>query len=156
MKINAPAVHTFRQAELFVVLVVYYDLFRIGIEALQTGTLVPSSSSINDLDPCFDDDGMLWVVGRLRRSVNPLIIPKGSHIAELLVAHFNREVKHHGRLLTEGAIRTAGYWVIGCRRRIISHIWNCVTCWKLRGRQQQPQRLYIYAKLRTVACMASL
>ena len=145
VKIKAPTVHTLRKAELFVVRVVQDESFRNEIDALQTGKLVPRSSSIYDLDPFLDDDGLLRVGGRLRRSqlsdleANPLIIPKRCHIAELLVAHFHREVKHQGRLLTEGAIRTAGYWIVGCRRRIISHIRYCVRCRKLCGRQQQPQ-----------------
>jgi hypothetical protein len=36
---------------------------------------------------------------------HPLIIPKKYHIAYLLIQHFHQEVKHQGRLLTEGAIR---------------------------------------------------
>lgn len=63
----------------------------------------------------------------------PIIIPKGHHVATLLVRHFHQRVFHQGRKLTEGAIRTAGYWIVGARRLINSVIHNCVICRKLRG-----------------------
>lgn len=85
------------------------------------------------------------VGGRLRRSSlttqekNPIIIPKKSHVTTLLIDHFHKEVKHQGRLFTEGAIRSAGYWIIGCRRQVNSYLQRCVICKKLRGKQQQPK-----------------
>lgn len=63
----------------------------------------------------------------------PIIIPKGHHVATLLVRHFYQRVFHQGRKLTEGAIRATGYWIVGARRLINSVIHNCVICRKLRG-----------------------
>lgn len=60
----------------------------------------------------------------------PIIIPKGHHVATLLVRHFHQRVFHQGRKLTEGAIRAAGYWIVGARRLINSVIHKCR---KLRG-----------------------
>lgn len=36
--------------------------------------------------------------------------------------------------MTEGAIRSAGYWVINCKRMVSSEIHHCVTCKRLRGK----------------------
>ena len=91
-----------------------------------------------------DEEGFLRVGGRLRhikvefddtRSVtHPIIIPKKHHVALLLVRHYHAKVHHQGRNITEGAIRSAGYWVIGGKRTISSVIQSCVTCRKLRGK----------------------
>ena len=43
-------------------------------------------------------------------------------------------VHHQGRDYTEGAVRSAGYWVVGCKKLVSSEIYNCVICRKLRGR----------------------
>ena len=90
----ASTVHTLLQAELIIVRVVQDESFRNKSDALQIGKRVPLSSSIYDLNPFLDDDGLLRVGGRLRRlqlsnnEVNPLIIPKRCHIAELLSTNF--------------------------------------------------------------------
>jgi hypothetical protein len=71
-----------------------------------------------------DNDELIRVEGRLRNSdrtlqeKHPLIIPKKYHIAYLLIQQFHQEIKHQGRLLTEGAIRLRGYWIVGAKRTI--------------------------------------
>lgn len=67
---------------------------------------------------------------------NLLIIPGKHHISTLLVRHFHGQTLHQGRLFMEGAISTAGYWIIGVKRRVSSIIHHCVTCRKLRGRPE--------------------
>ena len=51
----------------------------------------------------------------------------------LLVRHFHQLIFHQGRHITEGALRSAGYWVIGSKRLVAMIIRQCVTCKKLRG-----------------------
>ena len=51
----------------------------------------------------------------------------------LLVRHFHELTFHQGRHITEGALRSAGYWVIGSKRLVAMIIRQCVTCKKLRG-----------------------
>ena len=48
------------------------------------------------------------------------------------IRQFHEKVIHQGRKLTECAIRSAGYWVVGARRLINSIIHSCVVCRKLR------------------------
>ena len=76
------------------------------------------NSDISKLDPYIDDKNILRVGGRLRKgdmatdAKFPIIIPKGSKIARLIVEWCDRMVKHAGRMLTLNEVRTRGYWVI--------------------------------------------
>ncbi|XP_061179398.1 uncharacterized protein LOC133188024 [Saccostrea echinata] len=65
--------------------------------------------------------------------VHPIIIPKKSHVATLLIRHFHDSVFHQGRRITEGKIRSSGFWIIGAKRLIASEIHWCITCRRLRG-----------------------
>ena len=51
--------------------------------------------------------------------------------------HYHNQVAHQGRQFTEGALRTAGLWVVGGKRLISSVVHKCVTCRKLRGRLEE-------------------
>ena len=64
----------------------------------------------------------------------PIIIPGKHHIATLIVRHYHEAIYHQGRHLTEGAIRSAGYWITGGKRLINSILHRCVKCRKLRGK----------------------
>eukprot|EP00794_Sanderia_malayensis_P003909 gene3909-4450_t len=64
---------------------------------------------------------------------HPIILPQKSHITDLVVRHFHEDVYHQGRKLTEGAIRSGGYWITGSKRLLSTMIGKCVTCKKLRG-----------------------
>lgn len=65
---------------------------------------------------------------------NPIILPKQSHVAKLLVGYYHSKVHHQGRQFTEGAIRLAGLWIVGGKRLINSILQDCVTCRRLRGK----------------------
>ncbi|XP_057694376.1 uncharacterized protein LOC130917223 [Corythoichthys intestinalis] len=94
------------------------------------------------LNPVLDKDGLLRIGGRLSSAElnedekHPLIIPSSSHVATLLVRHFHEQSAHQGRHITEGAVRSAGFWIVGGKRLVSSLIHNCVTCRKLRGKMQ--------------------
>lgn len=129
------------QSELFIVKQVQHECFPKEVSALMEGRELHRTSSIISLSPILDSSGIMRVGGRLRHSegaeyleVHPVIIPKGSHIADLLIRHYHASVHHQGRHITEGKIRMAGYWVVGCKRKVTSFIHSCVTCRKLRGR----------------------
>ena len=80
---------------------------------------VPKSLNLYRLDPFVDNNGVLRVGGRLRRATlefgekHPVLIPKKNHVADLITRHYHRQVHHQGRQITHGAIRQAGYWLIG-------------------------------------------
>ena len=96
-------------------------------------------SPLYQLDPFVDLDGIVRVGGRLRRAQleygekHPALLPKNHHIASLVVRHYHNEVHHQGRQITHGAIRQAGYWLIGGHRTVAKELTKCVVCKKLRG-----------------------
>ncbi|KAI3370856.1 hypothetical protein L3Q82_007373 [Scortum barcoo] len=59
------------------------------------------------------------------------------HVTELIVRHFHEKVYHQGRHFTEGAVRAAGFWIVGGKRAVSSTIFNCVTCRRLRGKEEE-------------------
>lgn len=103
--------------------------------ALQANKVVPKNSLLLKLSPTLEDD-LICVGGWLKQShlepaeKNPIILPKDSHIALLLVRHYHEQVKHQGRHLTEGAVRAAGLWILGAKRLISSVLHKCITCRK--------------------------
>ena len=97
------------------------------------------NSALYRLDPFIDDDGLLRVGGRLRRShlgygeKHPVLIPKGHHVAKLIVRHYHNQVHHQGRQITHGTIRQAGYWLVNGSHTVSRELSSCVVCKKLRG-----------------------
>ena len=130
----------YQNAEMFLLKEVQRECFGEVIACLSTGKRLPRTSSIISLCPILDNDGLLRVGGRISRikgyipssETNPVILPKGHHISVLLIRHHHEAVTHQGRHLTEGAVRSAGLWIIGAKRMITSMIHNCVMCRKLR------------------------
>lgn len=64
---------------------------------------------------------------------HPILIPGNHHIAKLLISYYHEQVHHQGCHFTTGAVRQAGYWIIGVKRLVSSLTFKCVQCRKLRG-----------------------
>ncbi len=128
------------QAEVVTVQCVQRESYPVEFACLSAGKDLPKTSGLRTLNPFIDQDGLLRVGGRLKhapieqREKHPIIIPGKSHIALLITRHFHEWVRHQGRLFTEGAIRNAGFWITGAKKRIHSVIHKCIICQKLRGR----------------------
>ena len=96
-------------------------------------------SSVYQLDPYVDDAGILRVGGRLHQTnlsfneKHPVLLPKGHHVSMLLLRYYHEQVHHQGRQITHGALRNAGYWLVGGHGAVASVIGSCVTCRRLRG-----------------------
>ena len=95
------------------------------------------TSSLFRLDPFLDEDGILHVGSRIKRAnvplqvKHPVIIPKKSHITEVLICHHHVKVNHMGRGMTHNELRQRGYWIVGGSSPISSFISKCITCRKL-------------------------
>lgn len=141
---NAHSGKRFKASELFILKTAQRQSYGREISVLEAGLELPKDSDIRKLSPFVDESGLLRVGGRLRNmndtlglvSVNPVIIPKG-HVARLLIHHFHEKTYHQGRHITEGSIRSHGYWIIGCKKMVSSVIYQCVLCKKLRGKPLQ-------------------
>lgn len=127
------------QARTVIVQTVQHEAFKEELKSLFKGELVSKRSPLRKLDPFLDSDGVLRVGGRTSLSAisweekHPIIIPKSNHIATLLVRYYHEQVVHQGRHFTEGAIRSAGLWILGGKRLVSSIIHKCVICRRLRG-----------------------
>ena len=113
------------------------------LRRLESGQPIPRSSPLQKLHPFVDKDSLLRVGGRLEKAklstgeTHPVIIRGKCYVTTLLIRHYHEVVRHQGRHFTEGAIRAAGFWVLGGKRVISSLIYHCVTCRRLRGKLQE-------------------
>ncbi|XP_062571281.1 uncharacterized protein LOC134233331 [Saccostrea cucullata] len=137
---------TLKDTEHFIIRCVQAQAFDAEIEAIENKLNLPRDSQIQNLSPFIDDNGLLRAGGRLNKlkssglsSINPVIAPNG-HVAVLLVRFLHNKVFHQGRMITEGAVRSHGYWILGARRLISPIIYFCVVCRKLR-RMPQEQKM---------------
>ena len=96
-----------------------------------------ATSRLHRLDSFIDDEGILRVGGRLRRSnvsfesKHPAILPQ-THLTALIVSHCHVEVAHGGRGMTFNHLREKGFWILGCSNFVSKFISKCVTCRRLR------------------------
>jgi hypothetical protein len=96
-------------------------------------------SSLYRLDPYLDEHGLIRVGGRIRRAdvgremAHPVIIPRHSHMTQLLIRHFHERTAHSGAETTLAELRACGYWIIGGRTTIRACLTRCVKCRRLHG-----------------------
>ncbi|XP_050703627.1 uncharacterized protein LOC126989094 [Eriocheir sinensis] len=81
-------------------------------------TTVKKTSKLYKLDPFIDEDGIVRVGGRIRMSTHqvarhPAILPKDSHVTDLLICYYHKKVHHQGRGIPLNEIRTCRYWILG-------------------------------------------
>lgn len=139
------SVSSYKEAEKFVIKVVQREAYQEEIYSIQERKSVPTNSSLRKLDPYVDFDGVMRVGGRLNKGQlcedekNPIIIPSQHHVAKLIIEFYHRKSKHQGRHITGGAVRSAGFWIVGGKRLISSILYKCVICRKLRRKEETPK-----------------
>lgn len=126
------------KAEMVIIRDIQQKFYSEEIENLQDSKPLSKNSPIQKLDPFIDSEGILRVGGRLRNLSadasfkNPMILPAKHHVTTLIVRKLHSDVKHQGRHITEGHIRSSGFWIVGGKRLVSSVLHKCVTCRKLR------------------------
>ncbi|KAK7905231.1 hypothetical protein WMY93_017838 [Mugilogobius chulae] len=114
------------QAQNIVIRAVQQDVYADEIKCIQKQEKLPKAGSLKNLDPFLDENGILRVGGRIAGSnlnqneKNPVIVPGHHHLAALLIRHYHEQTHHQGRLFTEGAVRAAGWWIVGGKRKVAS------------------------------------
>ena len=100
---------------------------------------IKKSSTLYQLDPVLDKNGLLRVGGRLGKSrvfpddfKHPVILPKKSFVVNLVIRDAHERVGHSGRSITLGALRSK-YWIINANSVVRHFISKCVTCRRLPG-----------------------
>ena len=100
---------------------------------------IKKTSSLYRLDPFIDEEGLLRVGGRIRRASapqcvkHPVIIPRKSHLTELLIRHYHEVSGHMGRGITHNELRQRGFWIIGGTSAVSEVLSKCVKCRRARG-----------------------
>ena len=139
---NVTATQSYHKAKVVIIKSVQRQAFGEDIERIKRSGKVSRLSVLEKLSPIIDGEGILRVGGRLNQADlaneerHPIILPKSSHVSSLLIRHYHERVQHQGRVLTHGALRRSGYWILGGKRLINSIIEKCVKCKKLRGQCQ--------------------
>ncbi len=97
---------------------------------------LPKSSHILKLDD-YVDRGLLHVGGRLSKSdfhdsaKHPIILPKKSHVTNLIVQDAHIKLGHAGRNHVLAHVRES-YWIVHGNATVRKVISKCITCRKLR------------------------
>lgn len=115
----------------------YAELYHILLKG--GGQVWSKFNQLYRLDPILDENGLIRVGGRINRSPliehnvkHPVIVPKGSRLAELIIDECHKCVHHQGRGMTLGEIRSRGYWLVNASSSVTNFIRKCVTCRRLR------------------------
>jgi len=127
----------------------------LGREAVkQRDISLKKTSCMYRLDPFLDADGILRVGGRLRRAnmpedvKHPAILPRRSHITELIIQYCHHAIKHQGSGMTLNELRQRGYWVIGGTSAVGCFVSKCTICRRFRA-PTQDQKMADLPKDRT-------
>ena len=103
------------------------------IGTLRAGRCVPRGSTLRSLMPFLHEDGTLRVGGRLDAArltyaeKHPVILPKNSRLAELLIDWAHKTCLHGGHSLTYSCVLKRA-WIIGGRQMVRAHLRRCVQC----------------------------
>ncbi|XP_014673952.1 PREDICTED: uncharacterized protein LOC106814171 [Priapulus caudatus] len=116
---------------------VQQQAFAGEISTLERGRGVKLSSHIKKLDPVLEN-GMLRVGGRLNKANmpaerrNPIILPKNSHVSDILLRQIHADLNHSGRNHMLAHLREK-YWLINAPSAVRRVISKCVGCRRQRG-----------------------
>ena len=111
---------------------------RDTVQILRTQTELPKSSKLSKYDPFIGTDCLLRSRTRLQlpfiseaRS-NPIIIPKQSHIGQLLVLQIHEDLFHAGHNHCAHVLHSK-YRLLGGRQILRAHINKCIICRNLKS-----------------------
>ena len=121
-----------RSAEVVILKHVQSQYYPEEVNKLTVGSSLKKGSSLTDLQPILDEDGVLRVGGRMkyadldRSRKHPVIVPQKHRIATLVVQQAH-EIAHLGTEWTLSVVR-AKYWVVKARAVIRKVRQNCMKC----------------------------
>ena len=140
-----PTMDDLRDAELRIIKNHQSRCFPLELRSLTMQRSVSPKSRLLNLDPFIDNDGLLRVGGRISKGnfdysiKHPIIISNDNQLHVTIARWYHEKTNHCGRGITLNAIRSAGYWILGCTSIVKGLIFKCVTCKKLRCRPADQQ-----------------
>ncbi|XP_072375121.1 uncharacterized protein [Diabrotica undecimpunctata] len=96
-------------------------------------------SPLSTLSPFVDGDGLLRVGGRLHNSnilytqKHPIILPKASHVTDLIIRHEHLKLLHAGPRQVLSSLNL-NYWLINGNREVKKNTKKCVICFKFKAK----------------------
>lgn len=132
-----------RLAEDHIVKGAQQEAFKSDIDLLSRGKAVSGGSSLLQLTPLLDSNGVMRVGGRLEKSSlpssvkHPVILPRHHDVTRLVVTSVHRRVLHSGVDHTLNELRQA-YWVPKARSTVKSYLQRCSVCQKRRSHPEPP------------------
>jgi hypothetical protein len=105
---------------------------------LSTGGGIEKNSTIRNLSPFLDENGVIRVGGRIRNAnlaynqKHPVLIPKNHNVTEAIIRHFHVKNLHSGTQSTLASIRQQ-YWPIAGRNKIKQIIHKCISCFRAKS-----------------------
>ena len=126
-----------REAETEIIKYCQRSGFKEDLEMLKEHQRVKKGSSLYKLNPELHE-GIMRVGGRLSRAAmpddckQPAILPKESHITELVLRHIHDVTAHAGRNHMLAQLRQR-FWIPGANGAIRKVLSKCITCKRLHG-----------------------
>ena len=117
--------------------------------------VITKSSSLYKLDPILYN-GLLRVGGRLKQAPlnhdakHPIILPKKTHVSNLIISHYHQISGHSGLEYTLSLIRQK-YWIIGGRSNVRKVANECFSCRRRQAPAMQ-QKMSDLPEDRVVPC----
>lgn len=108
----------------------------------KTGT-VNKKSKLASFNPFIDKNSILRVGGRLQKAdisenmKHPILVPRKSHLADLIVADAHEKTLHGGPQLMLNYIRSK-YWILDAKNLVKCHVRKCVVCLRHSSRTNHP------------------
>ncbi|CAI6347553.1 unnamed protein product [Macrosiphum euphorbiae] len=104
-------------------------------------TITPPS--LAQLAPYIDDNNIVRVGGRLRFSdasydaKHPILLPRSSHLTDLVIRHYHLSFLHGGSKLVLSMLNQK-YWILSGRAAVRRVIFSCVPCTRHKAVRPQP------------------
>jgi len=112
------------------------------IKMLKNQSMI-SPPSLAQLAPYVDEKGVIRVGGRLRFSnaghdvKHPMLLPRSSHLTELIIRHYHLSFLHGGSRLILSMLNQK-YWILSGRAAVRRAIFACVPCTRHKAVRPQP------------------
>ena len=129
-----------QRAEILMIKEVQVSHLKEEVSCLIGGTIVHCNSKLLGLCPIIDDNGVMWVAGRLDHAStlryiekHPIVMPRAKccKVSKLLITHYHEKCLHQGRGVTVNTIRSNRFWILVLVSSVASVIYKCITCRKL-------------------------
>lgn len=123
------------RAEIFWAKYVQEIHFKTEVNSLKVNQNVSEKSLLKNLNPQFNENGLMVVHGRLQYAdfsplrKFPIILPAKSHFTKLAIEKAHFRALHGSIHLTLATLRQE-YWVLNGRNLVKKHIHECIRCYR--------------------------